>query len=128
MDKKQKRTLLIAGAVETIILIFCLVVSILVLTKFSANNAPTDNLEKNGPFIGALQNNPPVFFAAIVLPVFLILLIDAIYLIIYASRKPSDITDEERAAIEAKAKEEARAEVMAELNAEKKPDNPDEKK
>jgi uncharacterized membrane protein len=122
MDKKQKRTLLIAGAVETVILIFCLVISILVLVKFNSNNSPADNLSKNGAFIGGLQNKPAIFFCCFVLPVFIILLVDAIYLIVYASKKPSDISDDERASIEAKAKEEARAEVMAELNAEKKPD------
>jgi uncharacterized membrane protein len=128
MDKKQKRTLLIIGAVEAVVLIFSLVVSILVLATFDRNARESELIAANGPFIGGLQYHTTVFFCAIVLPVFVILLVDAVYLIIYASRKPSEITDEERAAIEAKAKEEARAEVMAELNAEKKPDNPDEKK
>jgi uncharacterized membrane protein len=118
MDKKQKRTLLIVGAVEAAILIFCLVVSIWVLATWISNASAQTRIDQNGPFIGGLQNNPTIFMVAICLPVFIIFIVDAVYLIVYAYKKPSALSDNERAEIEKRAKEEARAEIEAEMAAE----------
>ena len=119
MDKKTKRTLIIAGAVEAVIIIFCTVVSLLVLLTYNAPesgpNWKTMNLEKNGQFIGWLQNNPTPFFILIVLPLLVVLVLDIVYLIIYASKKESKISDAEREAIAEKAKREAAAELESEL-------------
>jgi uncharacterized membrane protein len=127
MDKKKKITLIAVGVVEVAILIFCLVVSILVLSRFDPNATEAGRLKANGNFIGGLQNNPTLFFCTIALPVFIIFLVDAVYLIVYAVKKPSSLSDDERAAIEAKAKEEARKEIEAEMAAEKKPADPEQK-
>lgn len=115
MDKNQKRTLIIIGAVEAAILIFCLVVSIIVLSTWSQSATAEARLTSNGAFIGGLQNNPTVFMLAICLPVFIIFLVDAVYLIVYAYKKPSALSDSERAEIEKRAKEEARAEIEAKM-------------
>jgi uncharacterized membrane protein len=117
MDKKTKKTLIIVGAIEAVILIFCLTVSIIVLSTWSSKMEAATRLELNGPFIGWLQNNPTWFFVLIVLPVFIIFLVDAVYLIVYSSKKPSALTDEEREAIQAQAREEARKELEAEMKA-----------
>jgi uncharacterized membrane protein len=118
MDKKQKRTLIIVGAVEAAILIFCLVVSIIVLSTWVQNASAQTRIDSNGAFIGGLQNNPTIFMVAICLPVFIIFIVDAVYLIVYAYKKPSALSDNERAEIEKRAKEEARAEIEAEMAAE----------
>jgi uncharacterized membrane protein len=118
MDKKQKRTLIIIGAIEAVILIFCLVISIMVLTTWISNASAQTRIDKNGAFIGGLQNNPTIFMVAICLPVFIIFIVDAVYLIVYAYKKPSALSDSERAEIEKRAKEEAKAEIEAEMAAE----------
>jgi uncharacterized membrane protein len=137
MDNKKKRMFLIIGIVEVVVLIFCLVISILVLHNLS-NDDKQANLDNNGVFIGTLQNNPTLFLLTIVLPVFIIFVVDGVYLIVYANKKESVIGDEEKAAIEEEAKRQAREEVLKELQAEqnksdenKKPAEtkaPDEKK
>ncbi|MCI1244786.1 MAG: hypothetical protein LKG11_02440 [Bacilli bacterium] len=123
MDKDQKKILTIVGIVEAVILVFCLTVSIIVLAKWdSALLTYESRARVNGAFIAWFQSNPTLFFIIIVLPVFIIFLIDAIYLIVYASKKPSAITADEREAIQAQAREEARKEIEAEMAAEKKPE------
>lgn len=76
MDKKTKRTLFIAGIVEAAIILFCLIVSILVIVTYnkpeSGPNWQQMNLDKNGPLIGWFQNNPTPFFLIIVLPLLVI--------------------------------------------------------
>jgi uncharacterized membrane protein len=117
MDKKTKKTLIIVGAIEAVILIFCLTISIIVLKTWVQNASAAQRVQKAGAFIAWFQNNPTLFFITIVLPVFVIFLVDAIYLIVYSAKKPSALTDEEREAIQAQAREEARKELEAEMKA-----------
>ena len=133
MDKKQKRTLIIAGIAEAVIIIFCLIVSILVLTTFISQDTRPDwaaaNLEQNGPFIGWLQTHPTPFFLLIVLPLLLILAVDIIYLILFAVKKESKLTTDEREEIARKAREQVMAELLAEQQAAEaasKPETPKE--
>ena len=118
MDRKQKITFIVGGIVEAIIIVFCMTVSILVLSTFDSNLTAQEILAKNGAFIGGLQTNNTVFLLTIVLPLFVILAIDIIYLIIYATKRESSLSDKERDAIEAQAKEEARQEVLREMEEE----------
>ena len=129
MDKAQKRKLIIIGAIEAAIVVFALVVSILVVTTFhkpDEYDAYNKNMQ-NGAMIGFFQNNPTAFFLIIVLPLFLILALDVIYLIVYATRRESSLTEKERAAIEEQARKEAREEVLREMQEEaSKPEEPKE--
>ncbi len=121
MDKAQKRKLIIIGALEAALVIFDLVVSILVMTTIHDPNefdAAAKNLHDNGPLIGWFQNNSVAFFLIIVLPLFVLLAIDVIYLIVYATKRESTLSDKERKAIEEQAREEARAEVLREMQEE----------
>lgn len=120
MDSKKKRTLLIVGIVEAVIIVFCLVISILVMV--TNGTTPQANLIKNGQFIGTLQNNPTLFFCTIVLPLFVIFIVDGVYLIVYATKKESSLSDDERKAIEEQAKKEARQEVLKEFEDKAKSD------
>lgn len=122
MDKKQKLLLIIGGIAEIIIVVFCLVVSILVMVKWIPDSTPEELVKANGPFIGTLQGNNVLFLCTIVLPLFVILAIDVIYLIMYATKRESALSDKERDAIEAAAKEEARLEVLREMEEEAKKD------
>lgn len=115
MDKKTKKTLIIVGAIEVAILLFCLIVSIIVIVTWSPDLA--NPIAKNGPFIGWFQKNTTPFFLIIVLPVFVIFLVDAVYLVVYSAKKPSALTESEREAIQAQAREEARKELEAEMKA-----------
>lgn len=118
MDKKQKRTLIIVGALEAAIIVFCLVVSILVIATYHAPESGPDYAElnaQNGPLIGWFQNNPNPFFLIIVLPLLVILALDIIYLIVFAVRKESRLSDSEREEIAKAAREEAKKELMREM-------------
>ena len=120
MDKKQKRTLLAIGIVEAIILIFCLTISILVITTLSSdsNLSPEQIISKNGPFLGWFQTNPVWFFCLIVLPLFIIFVADGVYLIVYVSKKQSALSDKERDAIQEEARRQAREELLKEMKTE----------
>ncbi len=129
MDKKKKIGLIIAGAIEASIVVFVLVVSILVMVTFNdPDKVPdfqTKNLEQNGPFIGWLQNNPTQFLLIILIPIFLILALDIIYLVIVAAKRQSNLSDAEQAAIEEQAKKEAREEILREMMAEREAETKD---
>ena len=124
--EKNKKVLIIGGIIEAVILIFALVVAILVLTwspydaKTYGSEAAKMNIRDHGPMIGYFQNNPTAFFCIICIPVFVCVAIDFVYFAVIASRKESSLSAEQRAAIKAKAEEEARAEVMKELFGEEK--------
>ncbi len=122
MDKKKKIGLIIAGVAELAIVVFVIVTSILVTVTFNDPdldpNYMAHNLANNGPFIGWLQNNPTAFLFIVLIPIFLILALDIIYLVVVATKKHVDISDAEQAAITEQAKKEAREELLKELQAE----------
>lgn len=126
MDNSKKKTLIIVGIVEAIILVFCLTVSIIVLVTICSlgdafmlehhlYDVFSANLQKNGQFIGTLQNNSTLFFCTIVLPLFIIFVVDGVYLIVYAMKKQSSLSDKEIVDIREEAKKQAREEVLAEM-------------
>ncbi|HBE99097.1 MAG TPA: hypothetical protein DDW18_03575 [Firmicutes bacterium] len=123
MDKKKKICLITAGAIELAIVIFVITVSILVTVTFNDPDVYANyqqlNLEKNGPFIGWLQNNPTYFLFIILIPIFVILALDIIYLVLVATKRGTNLSDEEQAAIAEQAKKEAREELLKELRQEK---------
>lgn len=127
MSKKKKIGLIIAGVLELAIVVFVLVTSILVIVTFNdpneVPNAAKTNLEKNGPFIGWLQNNPTNFLLIVLIPIFLILALDIIYLVIVSARRQSNLTEMEQAEIAAQAKKEAREELLREMQSEEQHKN-----
>ena len=123
MDKKTKIKLIVAGAVELAIVIFCMTISIWVMATITDANLPNHaelNIQNNGPFIGWFQNHSTEFFLIIVLPLFILLAIDVIYLIVFATKRESNLSATERSAIEEQAKKEAREEVLREMEEEAK--------
>lgn len=129
MDKKKKIGLIIAGVAELAVVVFVIVTSILVTVTFHDPDVDANymahNLADNGPFIGWLQNNPTAFLFIVLIPIFIILALDIIYLVVVATKKHVDISDAEQAAIAEQAKKEARAELLKELQEEMKNEKKD---
>jgi hypothetical protein len=135
---KNKKILIIGGSIEGALLIFALIVSIIVgTTATSAKAHPADwqqlNIQNNGAFIGFFQNNPTAFFLIICIPIFVMVALDFVYFAIVASKRESNLSDQQLAAIKKRAEEEVRAELMKEVEAEvgleeKKADEPKEEK
>ena len=126
MDRKQKRKLIIVGAIELVVVVFCLTVSIWTIATIAPANDPDRVAHNwaNGPFIGWFQNNSTPFFLIIVLPLFIILALDIIYLIVYATRRESAIGQRERDAIAEEARRQAREEVLREMQQELQQEQP----
>lgn len=129
MDKKKKIGLIVAGVAELAVVVFVIVTSILVTVTFHDPDVDANymahNLADNGPFIGWLQNNPTAFLFIVLIPIFIILALDIIYLVVVATKKHVDISDAEQAAIAEQAKKEARAELLKELQEEMKNEKKD---
>lgn len=126
MDK-NKKVLVIGGIVEGLILVFALVLSIIVWTtvKHGEDYATVEalqqaNIEANGPFIAFFQNNTTAFFCIICIPIFVIVALDFVYFALLASKRESNLSDAQLAAIKKKAEEEVRAELLAEIEEEDK--------
>ena len=111
----SKKALIIIAAIEVAVIIFCLVVSIWVMVTIDPNANHQKNLDLNGPFIGTLQNNTILFALTIVLPLFLIFVVDGVYLIMYATKRESMLSDQEKNDLLEEAKRQAREEALAEI-------------
>ena len=123
MDKKKKKILIIGGAIEGAILVFALVLSIIVWsTTHTVEQAAANGMTladfnefKNGKFIAFFQNEPIYFFIIICVPIFIIVALDLVYLAIEASKRESNLSDEQMEAIKKKAEAEVREEIMKEM-------------
>lgn len=116
----KKKTLITIAAIEVVILVFCLIVSIMVMTTIDPMGDKATNLANNGPLIGTLQNSPILFGCTIVLPIFIIFVVDGVYLIIYASKRESMLSEQEKKDLLEEAKKQAREEALAEIKKGKK--------
>lgn len=116
----SKKFLIPVGIVELAIVIFCTVVSIMVLATADSNLSAPDLVMKNGAFIGTLQSNPTLFFSCFVIPLIVIFLIDGLYLIWLALTDKKEIapvlSEDDKKAIMEQAKAEAIAELKKELS------------
>ncbi len=121
MDKKQKITLIAVGIAEVAVIIFCLVCAILVLTSGYSSASQNEQLvwaENHPGMIGWMCTHSTAFFLICVLPPILLFVIDGIYLILYATRKESVLSKEEKSAIAEEAKRQAKEEILKELREE----------
>ena len=122
MTKTTKKILFFTGlSLDVIITIFLFVVSVIMLATMPQNSYEMDiAIQKNGQFIGYLQKNPIVYLCAFVVPLFVLLTANIVFLILYVRKvgKKSevavdDLTEEQKAAL--------RAELLKELQNEEKP-------
>ena len=125
-DKARKRLIVGIAVFEAAFLIFALVISIIVFTTITNGEGMTEdmwrqaNLDKNGPFIGFLQNENMAFFCIFIIPTLVFIVVDFIYFAIIASKKESSLSDAELKAIKKQAEEEVRAEMLEQMKAELK--------
>ena len=122
MNKKTKRILFISGlALDIAITIFLFVVAIIMIATMPGSNLPKVDYEAklaaNGPFIGYLQSHSAVYLWTCVIPLFVLLATNIIFLVLYVrklSKKPEvavdDLNEEQKAAL--------RAELLKELQGE----------
>ena len=132
MDK-NKKIILIGGIIEAAVLIFDLVLSIIVWTTLKSDpNWTTDqfvaaNYQANRQFIGFFQTNTNAFFCIVCIPAFVLIALDFVYFAVTASKKETNLSDKQYAALKKKAEEEVRAEMMKELEEELINENEDKK-
>ena len=117
---KRKKTIIAIGSFELVVLVFALVVAMLVLlTRVDSSqyvfkeNIEAANIEKNGSFIGYLQNNSTAFFFVAVFPTLLFVALDFIYFAFAATRKDKS-NDKAVEQMKIQALEEARAQIKKE--------------
>ncbi len=121
MDKKQKITLIAVGIAEVAVIVFCLVCAILVLTSGYSSASQNEQIvwaDNHPGMIGWMCAHSTAFFLICVLPPILLFVIDGIYLILYATRKESVLSKEEKSAIAEEAKRQAKEEILKELREE----------
>ena len=121
MDAKLKKSLIIVGLCLDIgVTIFLFVVAIIMLaTMPKTSSGMQDAVITNGPFIGYLQQHSTVYLLTCVIPLFVLLAANIIFLILYVrkvGKKPEvavdDLNEEQKAAL--------RAELLKELQNESK--------
>ena len=109
MNKNVKKGLLIGGIVLDVgITVFLLVVSIIMLATMPKNSIEmSEAIEKNGQFIGYLQQNPTVYLFTCVVPVFLLLGLNVVGLVMYVKKAGktkatlAELSDEQKDALKA---------------------------
>ena len=121
MNKKTKKILFLTGAgLDVAITVFLFVIAIIMLATMPHSKEDLDNaIINHGPFIGYLQQNPTIYFWALVFPLIVLFVANIVFLVLYVrklSKKPDiavdDLSDEQKAAL--------RAELLKDLENEKK--------
>ena len=109
MNKNVKKGLLIGGIVLDVgITVFLLVVSIIMLATMPKDSIEmSEAIEKNGQFIGYLQQNPTVYLFTCVVPLFLLLGVNVVGLVMYIKKAGktkatlAELSDEQKDALKA---------------------------
>jgi len=120
MNPKTKKILFFIGlGLDISITVFLFVISIIMLATMPKTGVEIRNAEMiNGPFIGYLQAHSTVYLCACVIPLFVLLAANIVFLVLYVrklSKKPEvavdDLNEEQKAAL--------RAELLKDLQNEK---------
>lgn len=124
MSKKTKSILIFSGiGLDVAATVFLFVVAIIMLATMPANNLSKEDfnakIQQNGPFIGYLQAHPTLYLWTCVIPLFVLLVANIVFLVLYVrkmAKKPEvaveDLSEEQKAAL--------RAELLKELQSEQK--------
>ncbi len=119
MNKKTKSILIFSGiGLDVAVTVFLFVVAIIMLATMPASNTSKDaynaKIAQNGPFIGYLQSHPTIYLWTCVIPLFVLLAANIVFLVLYVrklAKKPEvavdDLSEEQKAAL--------RAELLKEL-------------
>lgn len=126
MKPALKKTLIISGiTLDVGITVFLFVVSIIMLATSPNNIVEKEQaIEKNGPFIGYLQQNTTLYLWTCVVPLFLLLAANVVMLVLYVKKagktkaQLSDLSEDQKAAL--------RAEILKDMDSSE--EKPEEKK
>lgn len=136
MNAKTKKILFFAGlGIDVAITIFLFVVAIIMLATMPRDQVDMAHaIENNGPFIGYLQQHSTLYLLTCVVPLFLLLGGNIVFLVLYVrkvSKKPDvavdDLSEEQKAALRAELLKDLQNESAAEQKAEE-PEAPKEEK
>ena len=128
MNPKTKKILIFTAlGVDIAITISLFVIAIIMLITMPSSRAMLEEAqEKNGPFIGYLQQNPTVYLCTCVIPLFALLAANIVILVLYVRKvmkkkemAVDDLNEEQKAAL--------RAELLKELQSEAKESEEDKK-
>ena len=108
MNPKTKKILMISGlAVDIAVTIFLFVIDIIMLATMPKTSADMKNaVANNGAFIGYLQQHATVYLWTCVIPLFVLLAANIVFLVLYVrklGKKPEvsmeDLSEEQKAAL-----------------------------
>ena len=108
MNPKTKKILMISGlAVDIAVTIFLFVIAIIMLATMPKTSADMKNaVAHNGAFIGYLQQHATVYLWTCVIPLFVLLAANIVFLVLYVrklGKKPEvsmeDLSEEQKAAL-----------------------------
>lgn len=108
MNPKTKKILMISGlAVDIAVTIFLFVIAIIMLATMPKTSADMKNaVANNGAFIGYLQQHATVYLWTCVIPLFVLLAANIVFLVLYVrklGKKPEvsmeDLSEEQKAAL-----------------------------
>ena len=121
MSPKTKKVLIFAGlGLDVAITIALFVIAIIMLVTMPSSRIDAHSaIEKNGPFIGYMQQHPTVYFWSCVFPLILLLVANVVILVLFIRKftkkkevAVEDLNEEQKAAL--------RAELLKELQGESK--------
>lgn len=124
MSTNTKKILIFSGiGLDVAVTIFLFVVAIIMIATMPGSNLPKSEynakIAQNGPFIGYLQAHPTLYLWTCVIPLFVLLAANIVFLVLYVrkvGKKPEvavdDLSEEQKAAL--------RAELLKELQGESK--------
>lgn len=137
MNQKTKKILFFTGlGIDVAVTVFLFVVAIIMLATMPKTVADRNNaIEINGPFIGYLQQHSTLYLLTCVVPLFLLLGLNIVFLVLYvrkASKQPEvavdDLSEEQKAALRAELLKDLQNETAAEQKAEEQTEAPKEEK
>ena len=129
MSPKTKKILIFSGiGLDVAITIFLFVVAIIMIATMPKNESDMlVAVEKNGPFIGYLQQHITLYFWTCVFPLILLFIGNIVVLVLYVRKeakkretKMEDLSEEQKAALRAELLKELQNEQPAEPKAEDK--------
>lgn len=124
MSAKTKKILIFSGiGLDVAATIFLFVVAIIMIATMPGNHLSqaeyNAKITQNGPFIGYLQTHPTLYLWTCVIPLFILLAANIVFLVLYVrkvGKKPEvaveNLSEEQKAAL--------RAELLKELQGELK--------
>ena len=125
MNKRKKIGLWILGILDVAVTVFLFVVAIIMIVQ--STTLTTAEIRTNTGMIGYFQNHPTVYLWVGVVPLFVLLALDIVFLVLYTKKSTEKKKNVQMSDLSDDQKEELRREILSELGSKdeaKKTDNP----